>query len=121
MLDGGMRIEDLPGHPLPRSGTAHPHLGQLKVSADFPEQFREPSVGVGDPAGLWHFIYRSIYLDQYVASEFSSPIGSPQQQKRLYRAYQKVYASMHDKGSGLHKTQFRRDENFGKLKCILLS
>lgn len=33
---------------------------------------------------------------------------------RLYRAYQKLYASMHDKVIGPHKTQFRRDENYGK-------
>lgn len=32
---------------------------------------------------------------------------------RLYRAYQKLYASMHDSGIGPHKTQFRRDENYG--------
>lgn len=32
---------------------------------------------------------------------------------RLYRAYQKLFASMHDEGIGPHKTQFRRDENYG--------
>ncbi|KAG8644595.1 hypothetical protein MANES_11G145800v8 [Manihot esculenta] len=111
MLDGGMRVEDLPGDPLPRSGIAS-HLGQHKLPTDSPERYREPYSGIGGPAGLWHFIYRSIYLDQYVSSEFSAPISSPQQQKRLYRAYQKVYASMHDKGNGPHKTQFRRDENY---------
>ncbi|EEF27973.1 conserved hypothetical protein [Ricinus communis] len=113
MLDGGMRVEDLPGDPLPRSGTASPHLGQYKLPTDSPERFRESYVGIGGPAGLWHFMYRSIYLDQYVSSEFSSPINSPQQQKRLYRAYQKLYTSMHDKANGPHKTQFRRDENYG--------
>ncbi|XP_048234031.1 vacuolar fusion protein MON1 homolog [Ricinus communis] len=112
MLDGGMRVEDLPGDPLPRSGTASPHLGQYKLPTDSPERFRESYVGIGGPAGLWHFMYRSIYLDQYVSSEFSSPINSPQQQKRLYRAYQKLYTSMHDKANGPHKTQFRRDENY---------
>lgn len=35
---------------------------------------------------------------------------------RLYRAYQKIYASMHDKGFGPHKTQFRRDENYGEYQ-----
>lgn len=33
---------------------------------------------------------------------------------RLYKAYQKLYASMHDKATGPHKTQFRRDEDYGK-------
>ncbi|KAJ8751332.1 hypothetical protein K2173_016518 [Erythroxylum novogranatense] len=110
MLDGGMRVEELPGCLLPHS--ASPRLGQHKQSTDSLERFREPFVGIGGPAGLWHFIYRSIYLDQYVASEFSSPINSPRQQKRLYRAYRKLYASMHDIGNGSHKTQFRRDENY---------
>ncbi|XP_050212113.1 vacuolar fusion protein MON1 homolog isoform X2 [Mercurialis annua] len=113
MLDGGMRVEDLPGDPLPHTGTPASHLGQHKLPTDAPEAFRESYVGIGGPAGLWHFMYRSIYLDQYVSSEFSSPINSPQQQKRLYRAYQKLYTSMHDKGNGPHKTQFRRDETYG--------
>ncbi|WCJ41019.1 hypothetical protein M5689_021910 [Euphorbia peplus] len=112
MLEGGMRVEDLPGDPLPRSGTSSPHLGQHRRQNESPERFRESYVGIGGPAGLWHFIYRSIYMDQYVSSEFSSPINSSQQQKRLYRAYQKLYASMHDKGIGPHKTQYRRDENY---------
>lgn len=36
---------------------------------------------------------------------------------RLYRAYQKLYASMHDGGIGPNKTQFRRDENYGNGLC----
>ncbi|XVE79759.1 hypothetical protein DITRI_Ditri14bG0082400 [Diplodiscus trichospermus] len=111
MIDGGMRIEDLPVDPLPRSGSS-PHLGQQRLMTDSPERHREPFVGIGGPAGLWHFIYRSIYLDQYVSSEFSPPLNNPQQQKRLYRAYRRLYASMHDEGIGPHKTQFRRDENY---------
>lgn len=109
MLDGGMHVEDLPTDPLPRSGSLSPHLGQPR---DSPEGFKESFIGIGGPAGLWHFIYRSIFLDQYVSSEFSPPINSARQQKRLYRAYQKLYASMHDRGIGPHKTQFRRDENY---------
>ncbi|KAI3709862.1 hypothetical protein L2E82_39630 [Cichorium intybus] len=35
--------------------------------------------------------------------------------KRLYRAYQRLYASMHDKVVGPHKTQFRRDDNYGSI------
>ncbi|XP_062013637.1 vacuolar fusion protein MON1 homolog isoform X2 [Rosa rugosa] len=113
MLDGGMRVEELPLDPLPRSGSFSPHLNQHTLPTDSPDRFREPYDGVGGPAGLWHFVYRSIFLDQYVSSEFSAPINSPRQQKRLYRAYQKLYASMHERGIGPHKTQFRRDENYG--------
>ncbi|XP_039068834.1 vacuolar fusion protein MON1 homolog [Hibiscus syriacus] len=111
MIDGGMRVVDLPVDSLPRSGSS-PHLGKQRLTSDSPEMPREPFVGIGGPAGLWHFIYRSIYLDQYVSSEFSPPLNSLRQQKRLYRAYQRLYASMHDKGIGPHKTQFRRDENY---------
>jgi hypothetical protein len=69
-------------------------------------------VGTGGPAGLWHFVYRSSYLDQYVASEFSPPLHTRAAQKRLFRAYQKLHASMHDgSGAGLHKMQYRRDEH----------
>lgn len=39
---------------------------------------------------------------------------------RLYRAYQKLFASMHDKGIGPHKTQFRRDENYGNKMWFIL-
>lgn len=81
MLDGGMRVEDLPIDPSPRSGFLSPHLGQHKVT-DAQEIFKEAFVGIGGPAGLWHFIYRSIFLDQYVSSEFSPPINSSRQQKR---------------------------------------
>ncbi|KAL6203017.1 hypothetical protein ACLB2K_026721 [Fragaria x ananassa] len=112
MLDGGMRVEELPLDPLPRSGSFSPHLGHHTLPTDSPDRFREPYDGVGGPAGLWHFVYRSIFLDQYVSSEFSAPISSPRQQKRLYRAYQKLYSSMHERGIGPHKTQFRRDENY---------
>lgn len=111
MLEGGMRVEDLPVDPLPRSSMPH-RLSQQRLLTESPQIFSESIVGIGGPTGLWHFIYRSIYLDQYVSSDFSPPISSPQQQKRLYRAYQKLYSSMHDKGLGPHKTQFRRDENY---------
>ncbi|KAI3826493.1 hypothetical protein L1987_00541 [Smallanthus sonchifolius] len=104
MSEGGLRIDHLPVDPSARSGSLF-HLNQRRPSP-------ETIVGVGGPAGLLHFIYRSIYLDQYVSSEFASPISAPPQQKRLYRAYQRLYASMHDKGVGPHKTQFRRDENY---------
>nr|XP_016500545.1 PREDICTED: protein SAND-like [Nicotiana tabacum] len=112
MVDGGMRVEDLPTDHGSLSGAVSPHLGQPGHTRESSDRFSEAFIGVGGPAGLWHFMYRSIYLDQYVSSEFSSPVNNRQQQKRLYRAYQKLYASMHDKGVGPHKTQFRRDENY---------
>ena len=80
MLDGGMHVEELPVDPLPRSG---PNLSHPKLQTDSVERFRETCDGIGGPGGLWHFIYRSIFLDQYVSSEFSAPICSPRQQKRL--------------------------------------
>ncbi|TYJ23802.1 hypothetical protein E1A91_A08G217600v1, partial [Gossypium mustelinum] len=111
LLDGGIRVEDLHVAPLPRSGPLPDQVQQI-LQTDSPERPREPFVGIGGPAGLWHFIYRSIYLDQYVSSEFSPPLNNHQQQKRLYRAYLRLYASMHDKGIGPYKTQFKRDENY---------
>ncbi|XP_052186421.1 vacuolar fusion protein MON1 homolog isoform X3 [Diospyros lotus] len=112
MLDGGMRVEDLPVDPSSRSGSLS-HLGEPRLATDSADRLQEAFVGIGGPGGLWHFIYVSIYLDQYISSEFSSPIDSPQQQKRLYRAYQKLYVSMHDELIGQpHKTQFRRDKNY---------
>ncbi|KAL4560901.1 hypothetical protein LXL04_033057 [Taraxacum kok-saghyz] len=107
LSEGGMRIEDLPVDPSsPNNSGSLFHLNHRKPATN------GTVTGVGGPAGLWHFVYRSIYLDQYVSSEFASPISHPHQQKRLYRAYERLYASMHDKGVGPHKTQFRRDENY---------
>ncbi|XP_073137429.1 vacuolar fusion protein MON1 homolog [Henckelia pumila] len=120
LADGGMRVEDLSMEPTSRAGATSPHLGHPRSATDSPGRTTESLVGLGGPAGLWHFVYRSIYLDQYVSSEFSSPINSLRQQKRLYRAYQRIYASMHDKEVGPHKTQFRRDENY-VLLCWVTS
>ncbi|KAH9616784.1 hypothetical protein KSS87_016112 [Heliosperma pusillum] len=89
MLDGGLHVEDLPVDLSSRPGSASPHLGQHS-----PLRSREACAGIGGPCGLWHFVYRSIYLDQ------------------LFRAYQNIYSSMHDKGFGPHRTQFRRDETY---------
>ncbi|KZV35168.1 hypothetical protein F511_06874 [Dorcoceras hygrometricum] len=114
---GGMRIEDLSMEPTSSAGATSSHLGHPRSATDSPGRTTESFVGLGGPAGLWHFIYRSIYLDQYVSSEFSSPINSLRQQKR---GYQKIYASMHDKEVGPHKTQFRRDENY-VLLCWVTS
>ncbi|XP_013647668.2 vacuolar fusion protein MON1 homolog [Brassica napus] len=106
IAEGGMRVEDLPIDRL---------LRQKQSSSSNQRQDTGVSLGTGGPFGLWHFMYRSIYLDQYVSSEFSPPVTSHRQQKSLYRAYQKVYASMHEKGLGPHKTQYRRDENYTLL------
>ncbi|CAL9234663.1 unnamed protein product [Arabidopsis halleri] len=108
IAEGGMRVEDLPIDRRRRSSTTN--QGQDTAVA-----VPEVSVGTGGPCGLWHFMYRSIYLDQYISSEFSPPVTSHRQQKSLYRAYQKLYASMHVKGLGPHKTQYRRDENYTLL------
>ncbi|XP_010542593.1 PREDICTED: protein SAND [Tarenaya hassleriana] len=118
IMEGGMRVEDLPVERRLRhrpSSTSQQGQGINPHDAHAPERFREATVGTGGPAGLWHFIYRSFYLDQYVSSEFSPPITSHRQQKSLYRAYQKLYASMHEKGLGPHKTHYRRDENYALL------
>ncbi|KAK4792809.1 hypothetical protein SAY86_023244 [Trapa natans] len=112
LVDGGMHVEDLPIDPVPRSRSLFPHLGHLNPHTDSQQSLKGAHAGIGGPAGLWHFIYRSIFLDQYVSSEFSPPICTPRQQKRLYRTYQKMYASMHNEGNQPHKTQFRRDENY---------
>ncbi|WOL01953.1 protein SAND [Canna indica] len=114
MLDGGLHVEDVPLDSSRRSRSLPP---QLAADNTIPEFSLSPAI-TGGPSGLWHFIYRSINLDQYVSSEFSSPISNPSQRKRLFRAYQRLYASMHDKGTGPHKTQFRRDEDFVLLCWI---
>nr|WGH73121.1 SAND family protein [Allium wallichii] len=114
MLNGGLHVEDVPINPTLRSGTFTSHMGNERITSGS----LLPKVCTGGPAGLWHFIYRSIYLDQYVSSEFSPPINSFKQQKRLYRAYQKIYASMHELKAGPHKTQFRRDEDYVLLCWI---
>ncbi|KAI5060927.1 hypothetical protein GOP47_0023432 [Adiantum capillus-veneris] len=111
---GGLRVEDLPAGDsiygsVPRSkrvGT----VGDGKASNSTAAGTKERP-GVGGAAGLWHFIYRSVYLDQYVASEFSSPTQTPEAQKRLFRAYERLYASMHGAPGGSHQMQYRRDEN----------
>lgn len=82
LVDGGMHIEDLLVEPTSRAGAVSSHLGQPRPGLASSGNTAEGFLGIGGPAGLWHFIYRSIYLDQYVSSEFSSPINSLRQQKR---------------------------------------
>ncbi|EEC72270.1 hypothetical protein OsI_05426 [Oryza sativa Indica Group] len=107
LRESALRIEDLPADPSSQSVSPPPQFSQ-----DLHFQLLSSEMAIGGPAGLWHFIYKSIYLDQYVSSEFPLIISNPKQQKRLYKAYQKLYASMHDKATGPHKTQFRRDEDY---------
>lgn len=82
LVDGGMHIEDLLIDQASHAGAMSSHLVQPRPVTDSPVRNLDGFVGVGGPAGLWHFIYKSNYLDQYVSSEFSSPINSLRQQKR---------------------------------------
>ncbi|XP_040382936.1 vacuolar fusion protein MON1 homolog isoform X2 [Oryza brachyantha] len=107
LRESALRIEDLPADPSSQSVSPPPQFSQ-----DVHSQLLSSEMAIGGPAGLWHFLYKSIYLDQYVSSEFPLIISNPKQQKRLYKAYQKLYASMHDKATGPHKTQFRRDDDY---------
>ncbi|XP_066313344.1 vacuolar fusion protein MON1 homolog [Miscanthus floridulus] len=102
-----LRVEDLPTDQSSQSASHPP-----ESSRDMSSQSLSSEMAIGGPGGLWHFIYKSVYLDQFVSSEFPSPISNKKQQKRLYKAYQKLYVSMHDKATGPHKTQFRRDEDY---------
>ncbi|KAI7750914.1 hypothetical protein M8C21_003079 [Ambrosia artemisiifolia] len=108
LSEGGMRVENLPIYPSTRSESLL-HLNESRPATVPQDRLHESVLSIGGPAGLWHFIYHNTSLDQYVSSEFSSPITSHQQQKR---AYQKLYASMHDKDTGTHKTQFKRDDDY---------
>lgn len=87
MLDGGLHVEDLPGDPSSHSGSLSLHLGQDRLPNESLERLKEACLGIGGPAGLWHFIYGRIDLDQYVSSEFPSPISSSSQKKRWHYWY----------------------------------
>ena len=65
--DNVLRVEDVP-------------IDLSSQSTSPPAESSE--VAIGGPAGLWHFIYKSVYLDQYVSSEFALPIKNPKEQKR---------------------------------------
>eukprot|EP00250_Pteridium_aquilinum_P020569 c24865_g2_i1 orf=448-2577(+) len=110
---GGLLVEDLPGDVLYGSLARSKRSGNSvdNKTSDTTASATKQRPGVGGAAGLWHFIYRSIYLDQYVASEFSPPLHTSQSQKRLFRAYQRLYASMHGAPAGSHQMQYSRDEN----------
>lgn len=113
VLKGGLRVEDLPGD------SAYGSLARANRPGNNPDNRSSDAtarsrlkVGVGGAAGLWHFMYRSVYLDQYVASEFSAPLQTRQAQKRLFYAYKRLYASLHGGHGGSHQMQYRRDDNF---------
>ncbi|XP_004971443.1 vacuolar fusion protein MON1 homolog isoform X2 [Setaria italica] len=106
LRESALHVEDLPTDPSSQSASQPPQSSRDMSSQSLSFEM------IGGPAGLWHFIYKSIYLDQYVSSEFPSCISNQKQQKRLYKAYQKLYASMHDKATGPQKTQFRRGEDY---------
>ncbi|TKW19109.1 hypothetical protein SEVIR_5G476100v4 [Setaria viridis] len=106
LRESALHVEDLPTDPSSQSASQPPQSSRDMSSQSLSSEM------IGGPAGLWHFIYKSIYLDQYVSSEFPSCISNQKQQKRLYKAYQKLYASMHDKATGPQKTQFRRGEDY---------
>lgn len=78
VLNGGLRVEDVPVVSSLRPESLPPHFSAEKASPELPSS----QTVIGGPAGLWHFVYRSINRDQYVSSEFSSPISSYSQQKR---------------------------------------
>ncbi len=83
---GGLRVEDLPEPGASTSSlldSTAPSSPGIEVDNELPGETRlQLVVGTGGPAGLWHFVYRSSYLDQYVASEFSPPLHTRAAQKR---------------------------------------
>jgi vacuolar fusion protein MON1 len=76
LRESALHVEDLPTVPSPRSEQPS------ESSQDMSSQPLPPEMAIGGPAGIWHFIYKSIYLDQYVSSEFPLPISNPKEQKR---------------------------------------
>jgi hypothetical protein len=83
---GGLRVEDLPEPGASTSSlldSTAPSSPGIEADNELPGETRlQLVVGTGGPAGLWHFVYRSSYLDQYVASEFSPPLHTRAAQKR---------------------------------------
>jgi vacuolar fusion protein MON1 len=70
MLESGLRIEDLPSEPT-----------RLPIERTNAES-ASPQGHISGPAGLCHFMYKSVYLNQFVSSDFSAPLKNPNQQKR---------------------------------------
>jgi hypothetical protein len=85
---GGLRVEDL-RDPKTSPSSALDSKTRSVFGTDGDHDLPGPSgetrqgvLGTGGPSGLWHFMYRSSYLDQYVASEFSPPLHNARAQKR---------------------------------------
>lgn len=75
--ENALRVEDLPTDQSYQSASHPP-----ESSRDMSSQSLSSEMAIGGPGGLWHFIYKSVYLDQFVSSEFPSPISNKKQQKR---------------------------------------
>lgn len=82
MIEGGLRVEDLPVDSSFHVASSS-RSSQDRLPSESPNRSVNLNCGIGGPAGLWHFIYRSIFLDQYVSSDFSSPLNNKRQQKRF--------------------------------------
>ena len=65
--------------------------GSLLINRDIPE-----AAGGGDVANtpLLHFLYLRPLLGQYLTPDWSPPLSGRREQKRLLRAYQRVFHSM---------------------------
>ena len=85
---GGLRVEDLRDPKTSPSSVLDSKTRSVfgtDGDHDLPGpsgETRQGVLGTGGPSGLWHFMYRSSYLDQYVASEFSPPLHNARAQKR---------------------------------------
>ncbi|KAH9288972.1 hypothetical protein KI387_033089 [Taxus chinensis] len=118
MLNTGLHVEDLPSDPTLNSVHGPQGYDNRHELATAVRETKQYTARLGGPGGLWHFMYKSICLDQYVASEFSPPLNGHRTQKSLLRAYERLYASMHARALGPHKMQYRRDENYVLLCWI---
>ncbi|KAJ7538747.1 hypothetical protein O6H91_11G062000 [Diphasiastrum complanatum] len=117
ILRGGLHVEDLVRIGADsqavndRTGKTSEQDGRFCFSGPVTQAMQKVSI-TGGPAGLWHFIYKSTYLNQYVASEYAAPLHTLAKQKRLFKTYQRLHASMHNESASFHKMQYRRDENY---------
>ena len=86
--ESALHVEDLPIDPSSQSAS------QPQSSRDMSSQSLSSEMAIGGPAGLWHFIYKSVYLDQYVSSEFPSSISNRKQQKRYVYWWHYIFISI---------------------------
>jgi hypothetical protein len=87
--ESALHVEDLPIDLSSQSASQPPQSSQ-----DMSSQSLSSEMTIGGPAGLWHFIYKSIYLDQYVSSEFPSSISNQKQQKRYVYWWHYIFISI---------------------------